>query len=188
MTNENIKIEDNFLEQKEFDRIEKMLMGTDFPWFYNPDIDEISDVGKFQFVHLFYQDGVSQHYHVSTSDRIKMLTPIIQALQPFSIWRVKANLLTKTSTIVENKFHVDLSVDLNRSQALPKEKLKQWTTSIFYINTNNGYTKFETGETVESIKNRMISFPSHLRHTGTSCTDTRTRVAINFNYYTLFEN
>ena len=180
MTNENIKIEDNFLEQKEFDRIEKMLMGTDFPWFYNPDIDDVSDMNKFQFIHLFYQDGVSQQYHVSTSDRIQMLAPIFLGLQPLSIWRIKANLLTRTPSIVKNKLHNDLP--------LSEEKLKQWTTSIFYINTNNGYTKFETGETVESMENRMISFPSHLRHTGTSCTDTRTRVVINFNYYTLYGN
>jgi type IV secretory pathway component VirB8 len=180
-----MKIKDNFLKQEEFNRIQDFMMGKNFPWYYTPSIDETSDVDKFQFVHLFYQDGVSQHYHVSTSDRIKMLTPIIQALQPFSIWRVKANLLTKTSTIVENKFHVDLTVDLNRSQALPKEKLKQWTISIFYINTNNGYTLFENGTRVDSVANRMVTFPANLKHTGTSCTDERTRVIINFNYFTL---
>ena len=167
-----ITIKDNFLIPEEFDKVEKMLTGPLFPWFYNPDIDDVTDVNKFQFIHLFYQDGISQHprFH-------EKLTLIIQMLQPLSVWRVKANLLTRTPTIVKNSLHVDIP--------LPKEKLKQWTTSIFYVNTNNGCTLFENGERVESVANRMITFPSHLRHTGTSCTDTRTRVLINFNYYTL---
>ena len=64
-----------------------------------------------------------------------------------------------------------------------EEKLKQWTTSIFYMNTNNGYTIFENGTKVESVANRMITFPANIKHTGTSCTDEKTRVVINFNYF-----
>ena len=63
------------------------------------------------------------------------------------------------------------------------EKLKQWTTSIFYVNTNNGYTKFEDGTKVESVANRMLTFPANMKHIGTSCTDEQTRVVINFNYF-----
>ena len=36
---------------------------------------------------------------------------------------------------------------------------------------------------VESIENRFVTFPSHLHHTGTTCTDQKRRVVINFNYY-----
>ena len=42
------------------------------------------------------------------------------------------------------------------------KKLKQLTTSIFYVNTNNGYTKFEDGSIVESVANRMLIFDSNL--------------------------
>ena len=64
-----------------------------------------------------------------------------------------------------------------------KEKLKQLTTAIFYANTNNGYTKFENGLIVESVANRMVFFSADMKHTGTSCTDEKTRVVINFNYF-----
>ena len=57
-----------------------------------------------------------------------------------------------------------------------------YTTSIFYMNTNNGYTEFEDGTKVESIANRIVSFPFNMEHTGTSCTDEQTRIVINFNY------
>ena len=90
--------------------------------------------------------------------------------------KIKANLLTRTPNIIENSFHVD-------ETGRPEKKLKQLTTSIFYVNTNNGYTKFEDGTKVESIANRMVTFPTNMKHTGTSCTDERTRVVINFNYF-----
>ena len=69
---------------------------------------------------------------------------------------------------------------------MSEEKQKQWTTSILYVNTNNGYTKFEDGTIVESVANRLVSFPSNMKHTGTSCTDEKTRVVINFNYFSKY--
>ena len=49
-----MKIEDNFLEQDIFLRLQKIMMGAGFPWYYNPIIDSADDIDKFQFVHLFY--------------------------------------------------------------------------------------------------------------------------------------
>ena len=43
-------------------------------------------------------------------------------------------------------------------------------------------TIFEDGKKVESVANRMLTFPANMKHTGTSCTDEKTRVVINFNY------
>ena len=51
------------------------------------------------------------------------------------------------------------------------------------MNTNNGYTIFEDGTKVESVANRMITFPANLKHTGTSCTDQQVRIVINFDYF-----
>jgi len=61
---------------------------------------------------------------------------------------------------------------------------KNINTSIFYLNTNNGITIFEdTKEEVESVSNRMITFPGYLRHTGTTATDKPHRILININYF-----
>ena len=109
---------------------------------------------------------------------MEQLHSILDLVDPISILRIKANLLTRTPNIVKNTFHVDIDNLENSS-----ETIKQWTTSIFYMNTNNGYTKFEDGTKVESVANRFISFPANLKHTGTSCTDEKTRVVINFNYF-----
>ena len=113
-----------------------------------------------------------------TSPFLEILTPIINKIESISLGKIKANLLTRTPNIIENTFHIDES-------GWPEEKLKRLTTSIFYVNTNNGYTKFEDGTKVESIANRMVTFPTNMKHKGTSCTDKQTRIIINFNYYTL---
>ena len=165
-----MKIKDNFLKQEEFDKIQK-LMGepSPFPWFYADRIVFEDDVDKFQFIHAFYDN------HMPMSPFSNELDSIINIIQPFSIVKIRAKLLTRTPEIVESTFHVDIP--------LLEENLKQWTTSIFYINTNNGYTKFEDGTIVESVANRMLSFPANMKHCGTSCTDERRRIVINFNYF-----
>ena len=165
-----MKIEDNFLDQEEFNYLQSILMGSDLPWYYNPGIVFVPEENKFQFIHLFYDNWAPN------TDYIKILNPILIKIEPISLWRIKANLLTKTLNIVENMFHIDIGDGTD-------ERLKQWTTSIFYVNTNNGYTEFEDGTKIECVANRLVSFPANMKHLGTSCTDQKTRVVINFNYF-----
>ena len=57
-------------------------------------------------------------------------------------------------------------------------------TGIYYVNSNDGYTEFkESGTKVESVANRMVTFPSQTLHSGTSCTNATRRIAINFVYF-----
>jgi len=165
-----LHVEDNFLGQKEFDTLQTHMMGNNFTWYYNTFIDYEGQQDKFQFNHMFY--GLDK----PTSGYFELLKPLLEIMNPVSVFRIKANLLTRTPEIVENELHVDITF-------LSEEKRKQWTTSIFYMNTNNGYTKFEDGTKVESVANRLITFPANMKHTGTSCTNERTRLVINFNYY-----
>ena len=96
-----------------------------------------------------------------------ILQPILSKLKYKKLIRIKANLLIQTPKIQEHHFHIDQ---------------ESGRTGIFYINDNNGYTKFEDGSKVKSEKNKYVEFDSKLKHTGTSCTDAKRRVVINFNY------
>ena len=165
-----MKIEDNFLIQEEFDKLQAFMMDSNLDWHYQSIIDYEDDENVFQFIHMFYLVPFPRSAH------FEKMGPILEIMNPLSLFKIKANLLTRTHNIVENNFHVDIG-------DISEEKLKQWTTSIFYVNTNNGYTKFEDGTKVESVANRMITFPANMIHTGTSCTDENIRVIINFDYY-----
>ena len=45
------------------------------------------------------------------------------------------------------------------------------------------YTEFKNGKKVQDVKNRLVTFPSHLYHTGNTCTDNSYRMVLNLNYY-----
>ena len=134
-------------------------------------IDYIDEQEKFrfQFTHTFYRQNIGP-----SSQQYGKLSHILNKIKPKEIYRIKANLLIKTLEIEVNTFHNDIA-DLG---ILP------WTTSILYMNTNNGYTEFQNGAIVESKENRMVVFPTEMKHRGTSCTDKKVRVVINFNYRT----
>ena len=166
-----VEIKDNFLAQHIFDDLERLMMYPDIDWHYQDRIDGPDEDGtRFGFCHIFYQ------LPNITSDVLRYLEPTLDILTPLSLYRIKGNLLTKTPKIIPNTFHQDM-------QGMSDRIKKQWTTSILYMNTNNGYTEFKDGTIVESVANRFVSFPADTWHRGTSCTDQNIRVVINFNYF-----
>lgn len=158
------KIIDNFIEDPEVERhIHDTIMGNYFPWYYNNYvIQEGEDGNNYQLTHVFYRDN-------SWTTDSSILQPIIDKLNPFTLLRVKANLIPREDKIIEHGMHVDLETDL------------PITTCVYYLNTNNGYTILEDGTKIESIRNRMLLFDGNIRHSGSSATDDR-RVVININF------
>ena len=69
----------------------------------------------------------------------------------------KINLLKQEAKITEGGMHID-------EPDAPETAL----TSILYMNTNNGYTIFESGEKIASVENRLVTFPNNIEHTGTT--------------------
>ena len=163
----DIRVYDNYLPENYFNYLQGIFLHKDpnFAWYYNDRVVEEND-SEFQFVHVFYKE------HVPISPYYNELSMAIQALNPLSLIRIKANLLPRTAEHIEHGMHVDIS----------GSECKQLRTAILYMNTNNGYTLFEDGTKVNSVANRMVIFPTQLHHTGATCTDEKVRVVINFNY------
>lgn len=163
----DIQICDNYLPKDYFNHLQNLLLqrGPDFAWYFNDNVanDNYTD---FQFVHMMYNN------HMPASPYFQELVPMLQLLNPLSLIRIKANLLTRTHEHIEHGLHVDVD-------NLDGSNIK---TSILYINTNNGYTLFDNGRKVNSVANRMVTFPTNMLHTGATCTDEKIRVVINFNY------
>ena len=162
----DIEIIDDFLDKESFKNIKDTMLSDSFPWFYSPEktggyvFDE-----NFQFVHLFYYNNSIN------SNNFQILTPLINKINPLTLVKIKANLTGKTNEIIEYGYHTDYVTDT------------KLYTAVYYINSNNGYTNFENGPTVQSKENRMVIFDSQLRHSGTSHTDERLRVLLNLNFY-----
>ena len=55
--------------------------------------------------------------------------------------------------------------------------------AVLYINSCDGYTKFEDGTKIDSIANRMLIFDGDTMHTSSTTTNEIARCNINFNYF-----
>lgn len=162
-----IEVIDNFLDISDFRKISSKILRYDFPWFFYSHIntpEETYSDYNFQFVCPLYWDLAS------INGGIDFLRPIFQKLKVRSLIRVKCNLNVRTKDLVQYDFHVDYH--------FPDSK-----TAILYLNTNDGYTLFETGAKVESVENRLVKFNTIIPHTGTTCTNEKRRVLININYF-----
>jgi hypothetical protein len=162
----NYKIIDNFLEYDDFIFIKSQIENNMFPWYYsgvlqNKTQSEIDAKYNFQFVHVFYKEKKQNSFQFAS------LNKLIEKIQPKCLLKVKANLNPISDKIVEHGYHVDF---LNV------------TTCVFYVNSNNGYTKFQDGTVVNSLENRAVFFDSNLLHTGTTVTDQPYRIVLNINF------
>ena len=147
-------------------------MGQNSPWFYDNGVDyqderEEKDVTKFQFIYVFYENCGWNCNDPSA------LLPLLEKINPLSVLRLKANLQTRSEFKVMNSFHTDLG----KHRVNPEH-----ITAIFYLNTCDGETVFQSGEKVKSVANRIVFFPGDKSHTGTTVTDSKTRCVININF------
>jgi hypothetical protein len=161
MENKFIVIE-NVLKKENFLTIKNTMEGDTFPWYFNKVLYNEVD-NNFQFTHIFYNN------FTVNSDFYGLIIPIIDVLKPLALIKIKANLLTKEKNIIEHGMHVDYDY-------------KNCKTAVYYVNTNNGYTKFSDGAKISSEENKLLIFNTEEKHTGTTCTDSSRRIVINFNY------
>ena len=159
------EIIDNFLPDEVFSSIQEHFMGRDLSWYYQSAVSS-PDSEKdppFYFTHAVFFD-----YKVN-SDVFNRIFPLIQKIEPTALIRIKANLYPNSSSIIEHDWHTDF----------PSEH----KAAIFYINTNNGFTILEDGTKIESVANRLLKFDGSKMHKSTTCTDSKVRVNIGFNYF-----
>lgn len=166
----NYKIYDNFLPEVNHAIIQEIMLSNNFPWYYQDSVlgnsyhtTNISSIDDYAFAHVFYDNNTTN------SQLYNILDPLIKAINPLSILRIKANLYPKTENILEHDYHTDYD----------NVKFK---TAIYYVNSNNGKTIFKDGLVVDSVANRYVEFDTDLFHKSTTCTDQRVRCNINFNY------
>lgn len=164
-----IEVIDNYLERNQFEMIKNLLESKDFPWYYHGNYGGDYPLTEFWFWHdtrgkcTLGKTNIIDNY-------FDVLTPLLCQLNPLALIRIRANCNWRTQAAKQRAWHRDTTVDC--------------TTSILYINSNDGCTIFKDDDTVvESVENRFITFPSHMQHAATPVTNTERRILINFNYH-----
>ena len=160
-----LKIKKNLLDKKILDSFKQSILHRNFPWNYSNINNEDSDLNiGHQFVHVFYYTS-----HLPSS-YFYLLDPILKIIKPKAMVRAKVNFNWRTDKQVVAGLHHDTDA-----------KCK---TSVFYLNTNNGGTKFEDGTFIKSDENTLITFSSTMLHSGvTNTCDQPFRLVLNLNYY-----
>jgi len=162
----NYKIIDNALPQEEFNIIKENILNCDFPWNLTTVITNEKEVlpihASFYFTHMFWDK-------FNMEPQSQMFASLLNLMDCHSLMRIKANCYPSTPEIITHDKHVDYP--------FPHKG------AIFYLNTNNGLTILEDKVEVESIENRLLLFDPSKMHTSTTCTDTKCRINVNFNYF-----
>ena len=173
----SIKVYDDFLDSEDFSKLNTLVESGDFPWFFNQHITyEGEEKTTGQFTHTLYRANEGNAEWTNTF--FGVLMPQIENVHAGS-----------DVIIISSKVNLNWRQDDNRpigtfhrDRDIPGDIHK---TAIFYLNTNDGFTKFETGKTVKSEANRIIIFDGNINHHGYTCTDAQTRIILNLNYLVL---
>lgn len=160
------KVIDNFLPKENFLNIKTTLFGKNFPWYFYPDIAYTNKISKnhmFYMCHVFYATNSNSSFF----DLIK--TNLLNFIDIKALIRVKANFYPNQSIKKSNDPHIDYNF---------KHK-----GAIFSLNTNNGGTILKDGSKIDSIENRILFFDPSQMHDYENCSDQKTRINININYF-----
>ena len=167
-----IRVENNFLNNTEFNYILDVVTSDKFPW-YLQKYKVFEGDEQIQFTHNLVKEvnnEIQSSFFVSV-----FLSDLLKNLKATSVLKAKINLTPKTDKIIETQPHTDINnIDLNNPSM----------TAILYLNTNNGYTQIVGGNKVQSVENRLLTFPTHTSHFGTTHTDIDYRIVLNVVYKT----
>ena len=163
-------IQDDFLPPQDFEYVKDSLMSRHMIWHYNDYTISKEYDHEPQFIHNFI--GIENgHGGIIKSQYIDAVSPILNRIPNLcTMIRCKANLTLRDTENRETGMHVDT------------EKSFDGYTSIYYLNTTDGGTIFETGEIAECKANRLVTFNNRVKHSGLHCTDKNRRIIVNLNY------
>lgn len=169
----DIKIYDKWLPENYFNQLKDLVLDPKFNWNFNevsvyPSDKEFNDPYEYQFNHVLYANSKP------TSELYDSFSKLFFKLGATILLKAKLNLNPSTLKIREKSFHTDIPILTTKNI--------QYKTGILYLNNNDGYTKFKTGEIINSVENRFISFDGDIPHCGSSCTDQKRRVVLNVNW------
>ena len=163
-----MEMKDNFLDNTHLTQLDEFLVRL--PWFLQEEQVEGANDGIW-FSHKLYDRNLP------CSDSFFPVNEIFEKyLKWVSLCRITVNCLLRQERPSRSKFHTDFMDD---DSILDEEKV---TTAIYYLNTNNGYTGFQGGGKIDSVRNRLVIFPTNTLHRAIGQTDVAKRIVFNFNF------
>ena len=157
-----MEVIDNFLSKKDYLDLKNLFFSDHFPWFFHERSCVYDSNSHFQFIHGFYGENKVN------SIFFEKLTPLINKLNVLSLYKVKANLNTKTEKTIETGKHDDINDE-------------KYTSAVFFLNECDGYCRIGNKKYF-SKDNTLIKFKSNTIHTGSTPSNVDRRIVVNIVY------
>ena len=155
-----IRVEKNFLQHKDFLKINDLIENDLFNfYFYN-----LNNI--ICFYHLFYRDDKI------ASPYIKYIEPLKQAIGKDFI---SANLVIVPQTKEKIKYFF--------SEKSNEIKIKNSMSALYFLNTNNGELNIKSFDKIKPMENSICIFDSNLDIEDFSCTDATHKSCILLEFY-----
>ena len=165
------EIIDNALAPMEFEALHTIIGGLNFPWYWNPRLNEFQKLNTTKdqkLNHCFLNHNFNIFNHDVAAPYDKIFKPLLKLLKINVLIRVHSNMYHCTPTLEEHTDHKD--------QHFPCQ------AALLYLNTCDGSTLIYQKHRVKSVANRLVKFRGDCFHHSTSCTDQNRRLVINVNY------
>ena len=197
----DLKVVDNFLPSKTFNRLLELVESNSFVWIWNNDtyINPVTQKGDnlWMFSQLLFAHSSMLGNFTGGGPGIHPLYPAFQVIEdcqaeiyPFKqVMKVKLNLYPNQGKNISHSRHTDVPVCISSPVASNPLRPngtrlnKHITTSVFNFHTCNGSTVVEIdgkNNNIPSKANRLILF-DNTWHYGITQSDTPRRIVLNLN-------
>ena len=191
-----LQVIENYLDKKLDEKIQGLFLANDFAWYYvSPTATYFDEDGQdtgvpkddnFMFVHCFLQEfggeGSTEVPEVPQTvispHMDEYMKPVLFQMQqtfafpnPIGVLRIKANMYTRTGKSEAIGVHTDFP-----GLTIPDT----YVTMVYHVNGNNG-TTVVGDRVIPSKANQLVAFDGTCEHYGTTQTDEKVRIVINFN-------
>jgi hypothetical protein len=143
-----------------------MTVVEQIPYTFQPYLNHEQEMDKDKS--CYFATTLFNYYTIYNPQVFELCKPLLEALDVKALFRMKINLYVGESKFIEHAPHRDT-----------KFKSKAF---VYYLNTNNGYTKI--GDTkIPSRENCGVILDGNTLHQSTNCTDQQKRLTLNLNYF-----
>jgi hypothetical protein len=158
-----MRVIDNFLPQPFFNELVAKVESEDFPWFYSEYVSDTADTSDFYYIHTLYNN------YKPNSGMFNAIGPVLDLIEPQALIRCRFLNYMGRQDLLEHGKHVDF----------------KWShqACILYLNTNNGFTRLDSGDKVMSVANRALFIDGGTIHNSSNCTDAKRRLVLTLNYF-----
>ena len=163
-----VRVVDDFIPNLFMNRVNSLLEGNTFNWFWNSNTTEHHNDNNFMFTHILFPNESNKSPHF---DFFLPIVYIIDRHNPVKdLVRMKLNLYTNQGKRIDHASHYDMV-----EEGKPVDNVM---TTILNFTTCNGGTIIDNEE-YKSVQNQALMFDNKTKHSGFTQTDTQRRIVLN---------